>query len=209
MEKILIFTNERQVKDVNDEYEKIINIHEVKESFIGKVQSKCVVHTTSISDGEIFLISDELKQEEYNKFICEKEDDDIIYIIRHDKPMINFNEPIERIEIGHHVGEDKVYGPILNILADNEGNKTRRVINDIFIKPNNLDIVLEFLHKCLVTPPKELGLLSQLPESDKIETSFKALQRSFTKSKENPFSEEYLIALAEFRDTVFCSTTLS
>jgi hypothetical protein len=106
---------------------------------------------------------------------------------------------------GSHQPDSKLhYTPLFAILTDNVGNKLNRIIDTVFKPYNKLEVVLQFLHGCLVPNNDddsfESAYIKLLANND-----IKADVEDFyvnTYSKQQKNDSDYQKALSQLRDTL-------
>ena len=117
------------------------------------------VDLNGISNEEgIFLVYDNIDNDRFET-LKEQCNGDKVFVLTHTTgncQQNHFNDwnmnPV--VLSGSHTNDKAdFYNPLFNILTDKDGDKMERILNTIFLPQDNLDVVLRFLHLCLVPNP--------------------------------------------------------
>lgn len=99
----------------------------------------------------VFLVYDSIKDTDYLKQLKEQCKGGDLYVLIHrngDLQKDDFNDfGVKEFRVGSHTSND-YHISVFDILTDKESNKLERIIDKVFTP--NLEIVLRFLHHCLV-----------------------------------------------------------
>lgn len=217
MEKLLIFTNHVSLGIVYHEFtEKILKQIEISMcSPIYSFKDGNLTQVDNLQSGDIFLIWDEMSQDDYDGLINGGTIDKY-FILYHEK--MNENVSLFNIEFtkhnefalkGQHISNSATpYYEVLEILSDDQENKKRRIIDLIF--KYKLNAALDFLHCCLKGKPEELDILTDAgidveKKCDSGEMNGKTIKVLYNQLPEYEFrnnEKDYFAALKKLRDAV-------
>ncbi|MDL2231574.1 hypothetical protein LJB85_02415 [Porphyromonadaceae bacterium OttesenSCG-928-L07] len=225
--KLVVFSNPSKLNDLMQNHD-----DEINEEFIGEYAnysegseySEEVVYISGNGDFEIGNYNSQkvkaasiiiLRDNYPNDSLVN--DLDEFCILRHTetpalygKLIVKCNgRKIEQQEEQKYEGEESLYFQLVKFIGNekpfNYTSFFKQYVKPMLDKADDssiLDQKLEFLHKCLISPPENLGKLSKFQNYSEIEISFSNLKFEFEKSNNNPVNLDYLKALAEFRDVL-------